>query len=128
MNSIVFCEIMGKKYPMVFSLGVVQILVKKLGGYKNLNKARSNITGIIEHLGEFTAEMIKYGEKYCDYVDAEKPKNAAVDEKGNWLTVTEDFIKTCASGSDMEPLINAVVQCLTQNQTIETKAKESKNA
>ncbi|HIU68804.1 MAG TPA: hypothetical protein IAD23_02450 [Candidatus Scubalenecus merdavium] len=128
MDYLVFVEILGKKYPMVFSIGVLQKMIARIGSYEDLNKVRSNIAGVIEHLSDFTYEMIRYGEKYCDYVDAEKPENAAVDENGKWLPISVGFIETCVQGKDMEKILKTVVQCMTMNQAIETKTKESKNA
>lgn len=124
--SVVFCEIAGRQYPLVYSAGAVSRLTSLLGGYESIQKSLTNVDGMIEHICEIAAALIDQGCKYMNLTDGEKPENAAVDESGKWKPLTAEEIEVFAQ--DAGELAKAVAAAFAQKSSVFVKTKESKNA
>lgn len=122
----VFCEIDGKKYPLVYSAGAISRMTSLFGGYENIQKYMTNIDGMIEHICEVAAALIDQGCKYMNLTGEEKPENAAVDEDGRWVPLTVQEIEVFAT--DVGELAEAIGEAFAQPSTVQVKTKESKNA
>lgn len=132
MGKIVYVNIVGKSYPMSFSLGASKKIIEKYGSAEKMKVQlkKSDDVKKIDMISEVLELLIAQGCAYKNYFekDIPAPKNAPVIE-GKWVPISKEILEIAVGVNDMEDLAEKIEECVSFGSKKEYEAKATgKNA
>lgn len=129
MNRIVSVEIVGKYYPMSFSLMAAKKVAKKHG---NIEKMLESINGsggttdkTIDEIVGLLELLISQGCAYKNYFEKDVPVNdtdPVID--GKWTPLPREALEIAVGIGDLDYLSDKIAECVNGSQKKEIEAKE----
>ena len=133
MAKITYITIVGKDYPMSFSLGAAKKIMEKYGGtgklMKKMDESESD-TEKLEMISDILALLIAQGCAYKNYFEADipAPDNAPVVD-GKWTPIPKDIIDIALGVYDSEAMVKSINECISAGSKKDLSTKPtSKNA
>lgn len=132
MGKITYMEIVGKNYPMSFSLMATKKIAEKYGSLeKALNKAKGETTPeSIETLTDIVELLISQGCAFKNYFekDVPAPENAPI-INGKWEPLPREALDIAITLADMNELTDKIYECIGMGKQKEVEVQDTeKNA
>lgn len=124
--------IVGKEYPMSFSLMAAKKIAEKHGNIENVINAVKEEGGlnesVIDTLVDILELLIAQGCAYKNYFekDVPPPKKAPIID-GKWTPLPREALELAVGISDMDEISKKIEECITNGKAkkIEAKAKNA---
>lgn len=132
MGKITYMEIVGKNYPMSFSLMATKKIAEKYGSLeKALNEVKGETTPeSIETLTDIVELLISQGCAFKNYFekDVPAPENAPI-INGKWAPLPREALDIAITLADMNELTDKIYECIGVGKQKEVEAQDTeKNA
>lgn len=133
MSRIVYVDIVGKQYPMSFSLGASKRMIEKYGSAEKMTaqlKRPGKDADKIDAILEMLELLIAQGCAYKNYFekDIPAPDNAPIVD-GKWTPLPKEALSIAIGVYDIEELADKIQECVSKGGKKEVEAKpEGKNA
>ena len=129
MNRIVYIEIVGKNYPMSFSLMAAKKIAAKNGNVEKMLESVKNDGGttpaVVDSLVDMLELLISQGCAYKNYFEKDVPvkENDPVID-GKWTPLPREALEIAVSISELERIADKIAECINGSQKKEVEAKE----
>jgi hypothetical protein len=129
MNRIVYIEIVGKEYPMSFSLMAAKKIAAKNGNVEKMLESVKNDGGttpaVVDSLVDILELLISQGCAYKNYFEKDVPvkENDPVID-GKWTPLPREALEIAVSISELERIADKIAECINGSQKKEVEAKE----
>ena len=131
MKRLTYIEIVGKIYPMSFSLMATKKIAQKYGSVKDFLK-NINTEGseekTISVISEVLELLISQGCAYKNYFekDVPAPDNAPIID-GKWTPLPKEALEIALGISDLAIAADKIAECMNEGETKEVEGKENKS-
>ncbi len=131
MKRLTYIEIVGKIYPMSFSLMATKKIAQKYGSVKDFLK-NINTEGseekTISVISEVLELLISQGCAYKNYFekDAPAPDNAPIID-GKWTPLPKEALEIALGISDLAIAADKIAECMNEGEQKEVEGKENKS-
>lgn len=132
MNRIVYIEIVGKKYPMSFSLMAAKKIADKHGNIeKMLGQIKNDdgtTTDTIDSLVDILELLISQGCAYKNYFEKDVPvkeDDPIID--GKWAPLPREALEIAVSVGELDQIADKITECISGSLKKEIEAKEIPN-
>lgn len=129
MKRLTFVEIVGKEYPMSFSLMAAKKVAEKYGSVEKILdsvKTKGGIkVGTIDAITDILELLIAQGCAYKNYFEKDVPikeKDPVID--GKWTPLPREALEIAVGVGDLEQVADKIAECVTNSQQKELEAKE----
>lgn len=129
MKRITFIEIVGKEYPMSFSLMAAKKVAEKYGSIEKMLDSVKTKGGIkeetIDGIVDLMELLIAQGCAYKNYFEKDIPvkdKDPVID--GKWTPLPREALEIAVGVEDLERLAGKITECISGSQQKELEAKE----
>ena len=132
MDRCTYIEIVGKKYPMSFSLGATKKIVMKYGSIERLKEKmekENDDTQKIDMIFFLLELLIAQGCAYKNYFekDIPAPDDAPIVD-GKWTPLPREVLEFALEIEDAEKIAEKILECIDHGSKKEVEAKvEEKN-
>lgn len=129
MNRIVYIEIVGKEYPMSFSLMAARKIAEKNGNVEKMLESVRNDGGttptVVDSLVDILELLISQGCAYKNYFEKDVPvkENDPVID-GKWTPLPREALEIAVSISELDRIADKIAECIKGSQKKEIEAKE----
>lgn len=129
MGKITKINIVGKDYPMSFSLGAAKKITQLYGGVNNVKEKIKKKDVEIDSVVNILDILIRQGCAFKNYFEADLPpwENAPV-EDGKWIPLPKEAIEIGVMVSDVEELGKAIEECIGESSKKEVEGKSKGKA
>lgn len=129
MNRIVYIEIVGKEYPMSFSLMAAKKIAEKNGNVEKLLEGVKNDGGttpaVVDSLVDILELLISQGCAYKNYFEKDVPvKESDPVIDGKWTALPREALEIAVSISEIDQIADKISECINGGQKKEIEAKE----
>lgn len=131
MKRLTYIEIVGKIYPMSFSLMATKKIAQKYGSVKdflkNINTEESE-EKTISVISEVLELLISQGCAYKNYFekDVPAPDNAPIID-GKWTPLPKEALEIALGISDLAIAADKIAECMNEGEKKEVEGKENKS-
>lgn len=131
MKRLTYIEIVGKIYPMSFSLMATKKIAQKYGSVKdflkNINTEESE-EKTISVISEVLELLISQGCAYKNYFekDVPAPDNAPIID-GKWTPLPKEALEIALGISDLAIAADKIAECMDAGEKKEVEGKENKS-
>ena len=131
MKRLTYIEIVGKIYPMSFSLMATKKIAQKYGSVKK-KKKNINTEGseekTISVISEVLELLISQGCAYKNYFekDVPAPDNAPIID-GKWTPLPKEALEIALGISDLAIAADKIAECMNEGEKKEVEGKENKS-
>lgn len=129
MGKITKIRIVGKDYPMSFSLGAAKKITQLYGGVKNIKTRLKEKDLEIDSVVDILDILIRQGCAFKNYFEADLPpwENAPV-EDGKWIPLPKEAIEVGVMVSDIEEIGTVIEECIGEGGKKEVEGKSKGKA
>ena len=129
MNRIVYIEIVGKNYPMSFSLMAAKKIAAKNGNVEKVLDSVKNDGGttpeVVDALVDILELLISQGCAYKNYFEKDVPvKETDPVIDGKWTALPREALEIVVSISELDQIADKINECINGSQKKEIEAKE----
>lgn len=129
MSRIAYIEIVGKNYPMSFSLMAAKKIAAKNGNVEklldNIRNDKGTTPAVVDSLVDILELLISQGCAYKNYFEKDVPvkENDPVID-GKWTALPREALEIAVSISDIDQVADKIAECVNGSQKKEIEAKE----
>ena len=129
MSRIVYIEIVGKEYPMSFSLMAAKKIAEKNGNVENMLAKVKNDGGttpdVVDSLVDILELLISQGCAYKNYFEKDVPvkENDPVID-GKWTPLPREALEIAVSIGELDEIVDKIKECIDTSKKKEIEAKE----
>lgn len=130
MSKLTYINIVGKNYPLSFSLGASKRLVEKFGSFEKMEKALNKNGSDLEKMETISyilELLIAQGCAYKNHFEKDIPAtdtDPVID--GKWTPLTREVIDIAIQIEDMKGLSDKIMECMKNGGKKDVEVKPDK--
>ena len=132
MNRVTFVEIVGRKYPLSFSLAAAKEIINRFGSLEKMESTMASMESVsedaIDTVTTILEILIKQGCAYLNKFGKDLPKEKGAKYDEEYKSLTKEEIEVGIDVFEVDKAIEAIWLCMNQSgkKEIETESKNAK--